>query len=342
MSQSSDFRICLAEQVRPRLDVVPRIHQRCLGTSHTKTPKKWQQRYSITPQGKLKRVLIVRAVVVAMSGGVDSSVTAKLLAEKVRQVDNPSHAFAHNCSRIMTFLPSSCGIGIPGMNRALMWAVTGRRTGKMCNVYAENSTSHAKWCVSLTASIHSLLTPRRTFRSTCQESIGSEYLNLPSGHGRRATHPIPMSGAMGMHCLVTHRHATHTRYSSEIKFGALIKHLPEGTDFLATGQSPNQLTSFLRLIYNPSGHYARKTHHPQNYRSVLMRPSDLSKDQTYYLSSISESGLDMALFPLADVPKTQVREIARAAGLHNASREESMGLCFVGERRRFNDFLGMS
>lgn len=73
-----------------------------------------------------------------------------------------------------------------------------------------------------------------------------------------------------------------------------------------------------------------------------MRSSDPSKDQTYYLSSISESGLDKALFPLADVSKNQVREIARAAGLHNAFRDESMGLCFVGERRRFNDFLGMS
>jgi tRNA U34 2-thiouridine synthase MnmA/TrmU len=73
-----------------------------------------------------------------------------------------------------------------------------------------------------------------------------------------------------------------------------------------------------------------------------MRASDPAKDQTYYLSSIPESSLDMALFPLADVSKTHVREIARAAGLHNASREESMGLCFVGERRRFNDFLGTS
>jgi tRNA U34 2-thiouridine synthase MnmA/TrmU len=70
-----------------------------------------------------------------------------------------------------------------------------------------------------------------------------------------------------------------------------------------------------------------------------MRASDLSKDQTYYLSSITESSLDKALFPLANISKTQVREIARAADLHNASREESMGLCFVGERRCFNDFL---
>ena len=324
------------------LDVVPRIHQRCLGSSHTKTPKKWEQRYLIIPQGKLERVLIICIVVVAMSGGVDSSVAAKLLAEKVRHVDNPFTCF---CSQLFKDYDLSAifmrnwdtrdesGTDV-GCDWEKDWEDVQRVCGKLdipCQMVRE---SHRFDPLALT--------PRRTFRSTCQESIGSEYLSLPSGHGRRATHPIPMSGAMGMHCLVTHRHATHTRYSSEIKFGALIKHLPEGTDFLATGQSLNQLTSFLRLIYSPSGHYARKTHHPQNYRSQLTRPSDLSKDQTYYLSSISESGLDMALFPLADVPKTQVREIARAAGLHNASREESMGLCFVGERRRFNDFLGMS
>ncbi|KAI0288208.1 tRNA methyltransferase [Russula brevipes] len=89
--------------------------------------------------------------------------------------------------------------------------------------------------------------------------------------------------------------------NAEIKFGALIDHLPKGTEFLATG------------------HYARKAHDPENHRPQLMRASTL---------------------PLADIPKTQVREIARAAGLHNASRDESMGLCFVGQRRRFNDFLG--
>lgn len=46
--------------------------------------------------GKLERTLIVRTVVVAMSGGVDSSVAAKLLSEKVRHVQNPPCAFAHN------------------------------------------------------------------------------------------------------------------------------------------------------------------------------------------------------------------------------------------------------
>lgn len=147
-------------------------------------------------------MLIVPTVVVAMSGGVDSSVTAKLLAEKVREVKKPPHTFAYDHPRIMTSPPSLCGIGIPGTNRAQMWAVSGRRTGRMFNACAENLTSHAKWCVNFTASIHLPLTPRRIFRSTCQETIGSEYLSLRSVHGRRATHRTPMSAATRMHSLV--------------------------------------------------------------------------------------------------------------------------------------------
>ena len=70
---------------------------------------------------KLKWTLIVCTVVVAMSGGVDSSVTAKLLAEKVRPVKESFTRFCPRLSkRTMTSPPSLCGIGTPGTNRALM------------------------------------------------------------------------------------------------------------------------------------------------------------------------------------------------------------------------------
>jgi hypothetical protein len=151
-----------------------------------------------------------------MSGGVDSSVTAKLLAEKVCESIFFRTLLPTNIQRIMTSPPSLCGIGIPGTNRAQMWAVSGRRTGTMSNACAENSTSHTEWCVNFTTSIHSLLTPRRMLRSTCQETIGSEYLSLRSEHGRRATHRTPMSAAMRMHNLdrvVPHRRADSHLFS---------------------------------------------------------------------------------------------------------------------------------
>ena len=76
-------------------------------------------------------------------------------------------------------------------------------------------------------------------------------------------------------------------------------------------------------------------------RPQLRRPVDRSKDQTYYLAAVPEASLARALFPLAPYKKTEVREMAQKWGLPTASREESMGICFVGEKRRFDDFIGM-
>jgi tRNA methyl transferase len=78
---------------------------------------------------------------------------------------------------------------------------------------------------------------------------------------------------------------------------------------------------------------------------LLRHPS--LKDQTYYLASISQLALDRTIFPLGNPPrggalgKDDVRAIARKWGLHTAGREESMGICFVGEKRRFGEFVCM-
>lgn len=75
-------------------------------------------------------------------------------------------------------------------------------------------------------------------------------------------------------------------------------------------------------------------------RPQLLRSSDPTKDQNYYLSAIPEKGLARALFPLGELTKADVRKIAEAAGLPTAKRDESMGICFVGQKRKFNEFLG--
>jgi tRNA U34 2-thiouridine synthase MnmA/TrmU len=87
------------------------------------------------------------------------------------------------------------------------------------------------------------------------------------------------------------------------------------------------------------GHYARKSWSASG--PELLRARDRNKDQTYYLSQIPESSLARTLFPLGELTKPEVRELASKHGLPTASREESMGICFVGEKRRFNDFLCM-
>ena len=152
----------------------------------------------------------------------------------------------------MIFLPSSCEIGTVAMNQAPMWVVNGKRTGKTSNAYVESLTYRVGWCVYPAIFIHSPFTLQGVSRSTCQESIGSEYSSLQSGHGRAATRQTPMSGVMGTRpCVDPHRGATHAMFTSEIKFGALFDNLPEGTDFLATGQSSTSPTSVLRSMYGP-------------------------------------------------------------------------------------------
>ncbi|PSR77576.1 hypothetical protein PHLCEN_2v7766 [Hermanssonia centrifuga] len=116
--------------------------------------------------------------------------------------------------------------------------------------------------------------------------------------------------------------------NKEIKFGALMKHLSTEDTWVATG------------------HYAHKSwSSPLSFssnilpRPKLLRPVDRHKDQTYYLSAIPESSLSRTLFPLASFTKQQVREKAHEWNLPTAAREESMGICFVGEKRRFHEFI---
>lgn len=106
---------------------------------------------------------------------------------------------------------------------------------------------------------------------------------------------------------------------------------------------PSKLRFQVFLTSAVTGHYARKTWDSSDRytkpRPMLRKPLDSTKDQTYYLSSISENSLSRALFPLSQLTKTQVRNLAIEWKLPTATRDESMGLCFVGERKRFSEFI---
>ncbi|CDO73666.1 hypothetical protein BN946_scf185014.g136 [Trametes cinnabarina] len=120
----------------------------------------------------------------------------------------------------------------------------------------------------------------------------------------------------------------------EVKFGALFDHLTRKDAWLATGHYADKSWARPSLRLSNMFAYDKIPTRPQ-----LRRPVDRTKDQTYYLSAVPESSLARALFPLAPYKKTEVREMAAKWGLPTASRDESMGICFVGEKRRFEDFI---
>ena len=70
----------------------------------------------------------------------------------------------------------------------------------------------------------------------------------------------------------------------------------------------------------------------------LLKAADQSKDQTYFLNQLSQAQLADVLFPLANINKTEVRQIADSLGLVNARKKDSTGICFIGERN-FRNFL---
>lgn len=88
--------------------------------------------------------------------------------------------------------------------------------------------------------------------------------------------------------------------------------------------------------YIAMGHYARVEHGP--LKSYLLKSKDENKDQTYFLCMINQEMLRKSLFPLGDLSKNEVREIASRLGLVTKDKKDSTGICFIGERN-FKEFL---
>lgn len=78
-----------------------------------------------------------------------------------------------------------------------------------------------------------------------------------------------------------------------------------------------------------TGHYARVAFDPESGRWRLYRGSNLWKDQSYFLWELSQEQLSRAMFPLGEMNKEDVRNLARSAGLAIAEKEESQEICFV-------------
>ncbi|MFT8424049.1 MAG: tRNA 2-thiouridine(34) synthase MnmA [Liquorilactobacillus sp.] len=89
--------------------------------------------------------------------------------------------------------------------------------------------------------------------------------------------------------------------------------------------------------YIAMGHYAQVRRDTKGHVHLL-RGADANKDQTYFLSQLSQEQLDKAMFPIGNLEKPEVRRIAEEAGLATAKKKDSTGVCFIGERN-FSKFL---
>lgn len=85
-----------------------------------------------------------------------------------------------------------------------------------------------------------------------------------------------------------------------------------------------------------TGHYARLE--KRDGLMTLLRAKDMNKDQTYFLYALDQKQLSPVMFPIGDIQKPELREIAKKAGLDTWEKKDSTGICFIGERR-FRQFL---
>lgn len=88
--------------------------------------------------------------------------------------------------------------------------------------------------------------------------------------------------------------------------------------------------------YIATGHYVRRG--TLNNQTCLLKGLDNNKDQSYFLCAVNESAFAKSLFPVGELDKNEVRDIASKAGFVTSKKKDSTGICFIGERR-FADFL---
>lgn len=202
----------------------------------------------------------MKRVMVAMSGGVDSSVAAALVQRAGHEVVGVT----------MTLAPSDTG-------------PTPAARG-CCSVWDVNDAEKVCWRLGIR---HYVFNLREEFERHVIGNFLEEYA--------RGRTPNPCA-----------------RCNSHIKFDHFLERSRMlGADWIVTG------------------HYARLRRDRASGRVRLLRGRDPRKDQSYVLAGLRPEQLELARFPIGEMPKERVREVARELGLGVADKPESQDLCFV-------------
>ena len=212
-------------------------------------------------------------IVVGLSGGVDSAVTAYLLKKQGHEV-----------------------VGIFMKN----WEDDDRAEGAVEGIDA-HCTSNADFVdAAAVADVLGIEIEHVNFVAEYKDRVFAEFLR--EYQAGRTPNPDILCNA-------------------EIKFKAFLDHAMQvGADCIATG------------------HYARARHDPASGLHQLLKGVDPAKDQSYFLHRLNQAQLAKTLFPVGEMRKTAVRRIADDIGLPNATKKDSTGICFIGERP-FREFL---
>lgn len=141
-----------------------------------------------------------------------------------------------------------------------------------------------------------------------------------------------------------HQISSFAQFCSQIFFVFLLNDVQKenlDVDYVATGHYAS--TSYGN--YQESRNEQKKSNlsNISKYKLIsvrLLTAADPLKDQTYFLCTLNQSQLKRAMFPLGSLMKTRVKKIAEEQGFMDiAQKPESMGICFVGKRKKFDEFM---
>src|SRR3989338_9085931 len=120
--------------------------------------------------------------------------------------------------------------------------------------------------------------------------------------------------------------------NKEIKFGLFLKRALEmGADYVATGHYVRLRRTRLTIDNKQLTKNSNSQSQMSNVKCQMFSARDSSKDQSYFLWTLTQSQLKHSLFPIGDYLKKDVRKIAKRIGLPTADKKDSQGICFIGQ-----------